>query len=279
MKKWIVLTLICTLLLMPAAWAEEDNEGTVIVIDDWTATEDAAPEASTEEDPFVPDTVGRAVFNADGRVTVFNPAAYPYSAIAYMDIVGTCGDHWSGTGFMVGKNRLLTASHCLVCSDHSAWAKTIDFYFGYKSRRNYLYRYSGSEGMDSMLYMMADAMAGLFRGAYFIAAPLIGVLGAFMSGSNTVSNTLFASIQFETATILGISQVLIVALQAMGGAIGNMICIHNIVAVCATTGTNGNEGRLIRTNIIPCLIYAFTVAAIVGIFLAAGVNPMPELLG
>ena len=142
-----------------------------------------------------------------------------------------------------------------------------------------LYRYSGSEGMDSMLYMMADAMAGLFRGAYFIAAPLIGVLGAFMSGSNTVSNTLFASIQFETATILGISQVLIVALQAMGGAIGNMICIHNIVAVCATTGTNGNEGRLIRTNIIPCLIYAFTVAAIVGIFLAAGVNPMPELLG
>ena len=142
-----------------------------------------------------------------------------------------------------------------------------------------LYRYSGSEGMDSMLYMMADAMAGLFRGADFIAAPLIGVLGAFMSGSNTVSNTLFASIQFETATILGISQVLIVALQAMGGAIGNMICIHNIVAVCATTGTNGNEGRLIRTNIIPCLIYAFTVAAIVGIFLAAGVNPMPELLG
>ena len=143
MKKRIVLTLICALLLMPAAWAEEDNEGTVIVIDDWTATEDAAPEASTEEDPFVPDTVDRAVFNADGRVTVFNPAAYPYSAIAYMDIVGTCGDHWSGTGFMVGKNRLLTASHCLVCSDHSAWAKTIDFYFGYKSRRNYLYRYSG----------------------------------------------------------------------------------------------------------------------------------------
>jgi lactate permease len=141
-----------------------------------------------------------------------------------------------------------------------------------------LYRYSGSAGMESMLYMMADAMAGLFRGAYFIAAPLIGVLGAFMSGSNTVSNTLFASIQFETATILGISQVLIVALQAMGGAIGNMICIHNIVAVCATTGTNGNEGRLIRTNIVPCLIYAFTVAAIVGIFLAAGVNPMPELL-
>ena len=64
----------------------------------------------------------------------------------------------------------------------------------------------------------------------------------------------------------------------MGGAIGNMICVHNIVAVCATAGTNGEEGRLIRTNILPCLIYAMIVAIIVGIFLAAGVNPMPELL-
>ncbi len=141
-----------------------------------------------------------------------------------------------------------------------------------------LYRYTGTGANDSMLYTLSGAMAALFSGAYFLAAPLIGVLGAFMSGSNTVSNTLFSSIQFETASILGISQVLIVALQAMGGAIGNMICVHNIVAVCATTGTNGNEGRLIRTNIIPCLIYAMTVAILVGIFLMAGVNPMPELL-
>ena len=141
-----------------------------------------------------------------------------------------------------------------------------------------LYRYTGTGANDSMLYTLSNAMAALFSGAYFLAAPLIGVLGAFMSGSNTVSNTLFSSIQFETASILGMSQVLIVALQAMGGAIGNMICVHNIVAVCATTGTNGNEGRLIRTNIIPCLIYALTVAVLVGIFLSAGVNPMPELL-
>jgi lactate permease len=77
---------------------------------------------------------------------------------------------------------------------------------------------------------------------------------------------------------VGLSQVLIVALQAMGGAIGNMICVNNIVAVCATTGTNGSEGKLIRTNIIPCMLYSLIVAATVGILLAAGVNPMPELL-
>lgn len=131
---------------------------------------------------------------------------------------------------------------------------------------------------SSMLYIMAHALANIFQGAYFIVAPLIGVLGAFMSGSCTVSNTLFSSLQFETATLLAMPQVLIVALQNMGGAIGNMTCVNNIVAVCATTGTSGNEGKLIKTNIVPCLIYCAVVATIVGIFLAVGINPMPEIM-
>lgn len=131
---------------------------------------------------------------------------------------------------------------------------------------------------SSMLYVMAHALANIFHGAYFIVAPLIGVLGAFMSGSCTVSNTLFSSLQFETATLLAMPQVLIVALQNMGGAIGNMTCVNNIVSVCATTGTSGNEGKLIKTNIIPCLIYCAVVATIVGIFLAVGINPMPEIM-
>ena len=155
---------------------------------------------------------------------------------------------------------------------------------GQPPRRDHLVVAGAAAGSEftfknsSMLYVMADALAKLFQGTYFIIAPLIGVLGAFMSGSCTVSNTLFASLQFETATLVGLSQVLIVALQTMGGGIGNMICVNNIVAVCATTGTNGNEGKLIRTNILPCLVYAAVVAAVVGLLLAAGVDPMPELL-
>lgn len=131
---------------------------------------------------------------------------------------------------------------------------------------------------SSMLYVMANALAKIFNGTYFLIAPLIGVLGSFMSGSCTVSNTLFSSLQFETATLLAMPQVLIVALQNMGGAIGNMICVNNIVSVCATTGTMGNEGKLMRTNIIPCVIYCAIVAVVVGILIMAGVNPMPELL-
>lgn len=141
-----------------------------------------------------------------------------------------------------------------------------------------IFRYTNvsSDVMDgSMLLIMARGLAALAGKAYVIIAPLIGVLGAFMSGSNTVSNTLFSSLQFETATILAMPQVFIVALQNNGGAIGNMVCVNNVVSACATTGTIGNEGKIIRTNIVPCIIYCAIVVIVLGGAMLMGINPVP----
>ena len=141
----------------------------------------------------------------------------------------------------------------------------------------YIYRNTGMNAVltdKSMLYVMAEALANIFKGAYVIIAPVIGVLGAFMSGSNTVSNTLFAGLQFQTAQLVKMSPVLIVALQNIGGAAGNMICVNNVVAACATTGTMGNEGKIIRTNALPCLIYCIIAILVLGGLIVAGVDPL-----
>ena len=127
----------------------------------------------------------------------------------------------------------------------------------------------------SMLFVMARALADLAGNAFVAIAPIIGVLGAFMSGSNTVSNTLFAPLQFETASLLSLPTVLIVALQNMGGAIGNMVCVNNVVAATATTATIGNEGRIIRTNALPCLLFCLLVIIIIGAAIVMGVDPVP----
>jgi len=129
-------------------------------------------------------------------------------------------------------------------------------------------------GLDSMLTEMAKAVAALAGSAYVFVAPFIGILGAFMSGSNTVSNILFSSLQFETAEILNMSKVLIVALQVIGGGIGNMICVNNVVAVCATVGVIGVEGKIIRRNAIPAFLYAIAVAIVVAILIYNGYNPL-----
>jgi lactate permease len=69
------------------------------------------------------------------------------------------------------------------------------------------------------------------------------------------------------------SRLIIVALQVVGGAAGNMICIHNVVAACTTVGVLGKEGKVIRTNMIPCAIYAI----VAGIFAYVAMALVPGL--
>ena len=88
-----------------------------------------------------------------------------------------------------------------------------------------------------------------------------------MSGSNTVSNMLFAPLQYETATLVELSPIIVLALQNIGGAAGNMICVNNVVSVCATTGVAGNEGRIIRINLLPCLVYCVIAILVLALFL------------
>ena len=114
-----------------------------------------------------------------------------------------------------------------------------------------LMRYSGANdvnepGMKSMIFYMAEALSKVGKGLYVIFSPLIGVLGAFISGSNTVAVTLFSNLQYQAADNLGITTALMVAANTVGGGIGNMICVNNVVAACATAGTSGKEGKIIR---------------------------------
>jgi len=87
-------------------------------------------------------------------------------------------------------------------------------------------------------------------------------LGAFIAGSNTVSNLMFALLQHGVATALGISAALVVALQAVGAAAGNMIAIHNVVAASATVGLLGQEGATLRRTIIPTIYYLVMTGAL-----------------
>ena len=116
-----------------------------------------------------------------------------------------------------------------------------------------------TSGLHNMMAIMAEKVAATGRVLFVIISPFIGILGSFISGSNAVSNLLFTNLQFETAQNLGLSQVLITASQIVGGAVGNIICINNIVAACATVGISGKEGRIIRINIVPTLIYTVVI--------------------
>ncbi len=134
---------------------------------------------------------------------------------------------------------------------------------------------SSSLGIASMVGMatvmshagMTDILArGLAQsvGALFpLAAPWVGALGAFMTGSNTNSNVVFTALQKRTAELLNYSVPLILAAQTAGAAIGSIISPTKIVVGASTAGLAGKEGPVLRGMLLYAgiLIAGMSVAA------------------
>ncbi|HZG92503.1 MAG TPA: L-lactate permease [Pseudonocardia sp.] len=112
-----------------------------------------------------------------------------------------------------------------------------------------------STGLSSMPITLAEGASALAGTSWPVLAPWIGALGAFVAGSNTISNLTFSLFQFATAENIGATPETVVATQAVGGAAGNMVTVHNVVAASATVGLLGREGDLIRKTIIPTTYY------------------------
>lgn len=128
------------------------------------------------------------------------------------------------------------------------------------------------EGFDSMLVVLSDLTANAAGPVYPFFASLVGAFGAFIAGSNTVSDILFGVFQYNAAQNLSVPTTVVVGAQAVGGAIGNLVAIHNVVAALAVVGLVGEEGRVIRLELIPLAYYA-TATGILTLLFAYVVAP------
>ncbi|MDR2726180.1 MAG: L-lactate permease [Candidatus Adiutrix sp.] len=121
----------------------------------------------------------------------------------------------------------------------------------------------------SMPLALAKTIGAVAGGIWPLLAPFVGGLGAFITGSNTVSDLLFAQFQWDMAEIMNMPRQIIVAAQVVGGAAGNMVCIHNIVAVGAVVGLTGQEGLFLRKTFWPFMLYG-TISGLIAMFLVFG---------
>ena len=112
-----------------------------------------------------------------------------------------------------------------------------------------------------MTYVLATGLGKAAGPLYPLVAPYIGMLGAFMTGSNTNSNVVFAPLQQQAAELLGISVAVILAAQTTGGALGSMLAPAKLIVGCSTAGLAGQEGKVLKKTLAPGLI----IAGVVGI--------------
>jgi lactate permease len=126
----------------------------------------------------------------------------------------------------------------------------------------FIYSGGGASGYEKMPLVLAEGVSSLAGDSWPFFATFVGGFGAFVAGSNTVSNMMFALFQFDVGQRIDVDPLWIVALQAVGGAAGNIICVHNVVAAAAVVGLIGKEGAIIRKTLPVFCYYALLPGAI-----------------
>jgi lactate permease len=110
-----------------------------------------------------------------------------------------------------------------------------------------------------MTVLLGRTIADITQTAFPVFSPYIGVLGTFMTGSNTNSNVMFGVLQQETAGALGVSAVTIAAVQSIGGSLGSAIAPAKVLVGTAIVGLSGKEGEVMKRTIPYCLLIVLLV--------------------
>ncbi|MBN1201241.1 MAG: L-lactate permease [Anaerolineae bacterium] len=100
-----------------------------------------------------------------------------------------------------------------------------------------------------MTQLLAEGLSDVLDTFFPVVSPLVGMLGAFATGSNNNSNVLFASLQDQVAILIGAAPTLLLAAQTTGGALGSMIAPAKIIVGCSTVGLQGRDGEVMRITL------------------------------
>lgn len=117
-------------------------------------------------------------------------------------------------------------------------------------------------GYSGMTSSIATLLANLTGSAYPALAPLVGIIGTFVTGSTTSSGIIFAHMQLEVANLLGADPVQLVAANMAGGAIGKLISPQSIavaIAAISTTDVVVTDGQIMAKTIKYCIFFGAIV--------------------
>lgn len=103
---------------------------------------------------------------------------------------------------------------------------------------------------SGMVRVLAAGLASVAGRGFLIMSPIVGALGAFMTGSTTNSNALFSALQRDVAQLIEVDPALLVAAQSVGGNVGNALAPVIIVLGAAVLGGQDNMVGLVFRRVL-----------------------------
>lgn len=190
--------------------------------------------------PFPAVTTRTGFTTAAGNGQVFRPWVHPGTWILVVAVAAALVFRWRG----------FFASSAWRAAAQATWRSAAPATVGIISMVG-LSTLMDHSGMTLMLAQMLSRGMGA---AFPIVSPLVGILGAFATGSNNNSNVLFAPLQKDVAQMLAIAPALLIAAQTTGGSLGSMLAPAKIIVGCSTVGLKGRDGEVLRLTVPYSLI-------------------------
>ncbi len=116
--------------------------------------------------------------------------------------------------------------------------------------------------VSGMIRVMAEGVAGFSGEAFPFFAPVVGLLGCFVTGSNTNANVLFGKFQVNVGELLGKDPVALAAGNSAGGSLGSMVAPAKVLVGCSTAGLAGKEGEVFRRVGVYCAVQIVLAGAL-----------------
>jgi lactate permease len=141
----------------------------------------------------------------------------------------------------------------------------------------YVMNYSGATGFidgsgnwiinqsNNMITAIATVSEQVLGQFYPIIVPFIGLLGGFVSGSETSAIAMFTKYQFQTGSLLGLANNSIVVLGAangIGGGLASVLSPAKIQNAAAVIDKQGIEGEVIKQTAPIALLMVISVSVI-----------------
>jgi len=127
---------------------------------------------------------------------------------------------------------------------------------------------------SGMMQDIANSLLSLLGKEYTLMVPFIGLLGTYMTGSNTASNVLFGPLQMEYSQVANLSAYLLLANHNAGGALGSIISPAKILAGTYSIDKKGKEGEVLRMCLKVALLLALAIDMEFSILLSTARFPL-----
>ncbi len=105
-----------------------------------------------------------------------------------------------------------------------------------------------------MVVVLANASAAVFGRFYPLAAPYLGLLAGFLSGSEASAIAMLTKLHLSTAEQIGAAGLLVAAASGIGGGLASVISPAKLQNAAAAIGRIGEEAKVLRVTFVISIV-------------------------